>query len=85
MLSRSERSHSPKEEQSVHTVLAHELKEHVVPLVVDATTDYLLESGTEILEQVVGPAESEQFAQAVQLYVLAECHALLVEESGAGR
>ena len=76
---------SPKEEQSVHTVLAHELKENVAPLLVDATTEYLAEACSGILERVAGPAESETFAKSIQFYVLSKCHTLLVEQSAAER
>ena len=49
---------------------------------VDATTEYLSEQCNTILEQVVGPADSDKFANCIQAYVLSKCHSLLVEQSG---
>ena len=56
---------------------------NIVPLLVDATTEYLLEQATSILDRVDGPAESETFARHVQFYVLLNCHKLLLEQSVA--
>ena len=51
----------------------------------DATTEYLSEQCNTILERVVGPADSDKFANCVQAYVLAKCHRLLVDQSVADR
>lgn len=52
---------------------------------VDATTEYLSEQCNTILERVVGSADSDKFANCIQSYVLAKCHNLLLEQSGADR
>ena len=51
----------------------------------DATTEYLSEQCNTILERVVGPADSDKFANCVQAYVLTKCHRLLVDQSVADR
>ena len=54
---------------------------NIVPLLVDATTEYLSEQATSILDGVDGPADSEAFTRNVQFYVLLNCHKLLLEQS----
>ena len=51
----------------------------------DATTEYLSEQCNTILDRVVGPADSDKFANCVQAYVLTKCHRLLVDQSVADR
>lgn len=76
---------SPKEEHSMQTVLGKQLCNNIVPLMVDATTEYLSEQCNSILEAVIGPADSDKFANCIQSYVLSKCHKLLVDQSGADR
>ena len=76
---------SPKEDHSIQTALGKQLCDTIVPLIVDATTEYLSEQCNTILERVVGPADSDKFANCVQAYVLTKCHRLLVDQSVADR
>ena len=76
---------SPKEEHSIKTALGRQLCDTIVPLMVDATTEYLSEQCNTILERVVGPADSDKFASCIQSYVLSKCHDLLVEQCRAQR
>ncbi|XP_068695175.1 E3 ubiquitin-protein ligase UBR4-like isoform X2 [Montipora foliosa] len=74
---------SPKEEHSMETALGLLLCDKIVPLLVDATTEYLSEHCNLILERVVGPADSDKYASCIQSYVLSKCHDLLVEQCTA--
>ena len=76
---------SPKEEHSMQTALGKQLCDNVVPVMVDATMEYLSEPCNTILERVVGPADSDKFANCIQAYVLSKCHKLLVDQLGADR
>lgn len=76
---------SPKEEHSMQTALGKQLCDNIVPVMVDATMEYLSEQCSTILERVVGPADSDQFANCIQSYVLSKCHKLLVDQLGADR
>lgn len=76
---------SPKEEHSIQTALGRQLCDTIVPLMVDATTEYLSEQCNTILERVVGPADSDKFASCIQSYVLSKCHDLLVKQCRAQR
>ena len=69
----------------METALGKQLCDNVVPVMVDATMEYLSEQCNTILERVVGPANSDKFANCVQAYVLSECHKLLVDQLGADR
>lgn len=69
----------------METALGKQLCDNVVPVMVDATMEYLSEQCNTILERVVGPADSDKFANCVQAYVLSKCHKLLVDQLGADR
>ena len=69
----------------MQTDLGKHLCDNVVPIVVDATMEYLSEPCNTILERVVGPADSDKFANCIQAYVLSRCHKLLVDQLGADR
>jgi len=69
----------------METALGKQLCDSVVPIMVDATMEYLSEQCNTILERVVGPANSDKFANCVQAYVLSKCHNLLVDQLGADR
>ena len=69
----------------MQTALGKQLCDNVVPLLVDATTEYLSEQCNTILERVIGPADSDKFANCIQSYVLLKCHKLLVDQSRANR
>ena len=71
----------PKEEGSIHSLYAKELTSSVSPLLVDATTEYLHETASVILDRVVGPADGEAFARNIHLYVLLNCQMLLTEQT----
>lgn len=69
----------------MQTALGQQLSDKIVPLLVDATTEYLSEQCNVILERVIGPADSDKYANCIQLYVLSKCHDLLVEQCTADR
>lgn len=69
----------------MQTALGKHLCDNIVPLMVDATTEYLSEQCTTILERVVGPADSDKFANCIQSYVLSKCHKLLVDQLAADK
>ena len=69
----------------MQTALGKQLCDNVVPVMVDATMEYLSEQCSTILERVVGPADSDEFANCIQSYVLSKCHKLLVDQLGADR
>lgn len=69
----------------MQTALGKQLCDNVVPVMVDATMEYLSEPCNTILERVVGPADSDKFANCIQAYVLSKCHKLLVDQLGADR
>lgn len=71
----------PKEEGSIHSLHAKELTSSFSPLLVDATTEFLHETATSVLERVVGPSDSEAFARNIQLYALINCQKLLIEQT----
>lgn len=76
---------SPKEEHSIQTALGKQLCDNIVPLLVDATMEFLSEQCNTILERVVGAADSDDYANCIQAYVLSKCHDLLVEQCKADR
>ena len=67
----------------METALGLLLCDKIVPLLVDATTEYLSEHCNLILERVVGPADSDKYASCIQSYVLSKCHDLLIEQCTA--
>ncbi|XP_074621519.1 E3 ubiquitin-protein ligase UBR4-like isoform X3 [Acropora palmata] len=76
---------SPQKEHSMQTALGQQLCDKIVPLLVDSTTEYLSEQCNVILERVIGPADSDKYANCIQSYVLSNCHDLLVEQCTADR
>ena len=69
----------------MQTALGKQLCDNVVPLMVDATTEYLSEQCNTILERVIDSADSDKFANCIQSYVLSKCHKLLLDQSRASR
>ena len=70
----------------MQTALGQQLCDKIVPLLVDSTTaEYLSEQCNVILERVIGPADSDKYANCIQSYVLSKCHDLLVEQCTADR
>lgn len=69
----------------MQTALGKQLCDNIVPLMVDATTEYLSEQCNTILERVIDSADSDKFANCIQSYVLSKCHKLLLDQSRASR
>ena len=76
---------SPKDDACLQSIESKQLCDCIVPLAVDATTEYLSDRSNAILEHLIGPAESDNFANCIQSYVLSKCLQLLVKQSAANR
>ena len=74
-------SKCPEEEGSLDFVFRKEISDAIIPLVVDASAEFLFDETESIVESVFGSLDNEECSNQIQKYLLENCYDLIIEHS----
>lgn len=71
----------PQKEGSIQDIFTKEISDAIIPLIVDASAEYLCDETETVLENIFGSLDDEECLNKIQDYLLENCFNLIYEHS----